>query len=133
VEAWGRGMPLILKNAPDVVFRETGNLFIVSFNRPSSLEQTGDETVQSEQTTIHKTIHKELHPTEKAVIKIIEANPSITRKELAARLELSEAGVRYNTDKLQAKGILRRVGGKKAGKWKVIENRLDVSGDGGDE
>ena len=35
VEAWGRGMPLILKYAPDVVFRETGNLFIVSFNRPS--------------------------------------------------------------------------------------------------
>ena len=34
VEAWGRGMPLILKNAPDVVFRETGNLSIVSFNRP---------------------------------------------------------------------------------------------------
>ena len=84
MEAWGRGMPLILKNAPDVVFRETGNLFIVSFNRPSSLEQTGDETVQSEQTTIHKTIHKTvhkgLHPTEEAVIEIIEANPNITRK-----------------------------------------------------
>jgi predicted HTH transcriptional regulator len=81
-------MPVILKNAPDVVFREIGNLFIVAFNRPSFLEQTGEETIQSEQTTIHKTIHKELHPTEKAVIKIIKQNPNITRKELAARLNL---------------------------------------------
>ena len=36
-------MPLILKYAPDVVFRETGNLFIVSFNRPSFLDQEGEE------------------------------------------------------------------------------------------
>ena len=124
VEAWGRGMPLILKNAPDVVFREIGNLFIVAFNRPSFLEKPGEETAQSEQTTIHKTSHKtshkELFATEKAVIDIIKQHPTITRKELAARLNLSEAGVRYNTDKLQTKGILRRVGGKKAGRWEVV-------------
>ena len=36
-------MPLILKYAPDVVFRETGNLFIVFFNRPSFLDQEGEE------------------------------------------------------------------------------------------
>jgi ATP-dependent DNA helicase RecG len=135
VEAWGRGMPLILKNAPDVVFREIGNLFIVAFNRPSFLEKPGEETTQSEPSaihkTIHKTIHKALHPTEKEVIDIIQQNPTITRKALAARLNLSEAGVRYNTDKLQTKGILRRVGGKKAGRWEVVEGRLDVSGDGG--
>jgi len=131
VEAWGRGMPLIIKNAPDVVFREIGDLFIVAFNRPSFLEKPGEETVQSEPTTIHKTIHKELFATEKAVIDIIKQHPTITRKELAARLNLSEAGVRYNTDKLQTKGILRRVGGKKAGRWEVIEDHLDVT-DGGE-
>lgn len=127
VEAWGRGMPLIFKYAPDVVFRETGSLFIVAFNRPSFLEQAGEETIQSDQTTIHK----ELFATEKEVIEIIQKNPSITRKELATQLNLSEVGVRYNTDKLQTKGILRRVGGKKVGRWEVIEDRLDASGDGG--
>lgn len=44
VEAWGRGMPLILKHVPDVIFREVGNLFIISFNRPSFAE--GEETTQ---------------------------------------------------------------------------------------
>jgi ATP-dependent DNA helicase RecG len=124
VEAWGRGMPLILKNAPDVIFREIGNLFIVAFNRPSFLEKPEQETIQK---TIHKTIHKELNATEKAVIDIIRENPTITRKVLAERLSLSEAGVRYNTDKLQTKGILKRVGGKKAGRWEVVENWLDES------
>jgi ATP-dependent DNA helicase RecG len=135
VEAWGRGMPLILKNEPDVVFRETGNLFIVAFNRPSFLEQSEKGTIQKEPPASHKTsqktIHKELFATEKAVIDIIKQHPSITRKELAARLNLSEAGVRYNTDKLQTKGILRRVGGKKAGRWEVIEDQLEAPGDGG--
>jgi ATP-dependent DNA helicase RecG len=65
------------------------------------------------------------------ITEIIKENPNITRKELAARLNLSEAGVRYNTDKLQTKGILRRVGGKKVGRWEVIEGQLNASGGGG--
>lgn len=36
VEAWGRGVPLILANAPDVTFREVAGLFIASFARPSA-------------------------------------------------------------------------------------------------
>jgi len=34
---------VIIRNAPDVIFRETGNLFIVSFNRPSfTPKKTGE-------------------------------------------------------------------------------------------
>jgi ATP-dependent DNA helicase RecG len=35
VEGWGRGMPLILENAPSVEFRQVAGLFIASFARPS--------------------------------------------------------------------------------------------------
>jgi len=38
IEAWGRGMPLILKNAPSATFREVAGLFIASFQRPIVLE-----------------------------------------------------------------------------------------------
>jgi ATP-dependent DNA helicase RecG len=38
VEAWGRGMTLIHQNAPAVLFREVGQLFITSFERPSFLD-----------------------------------------------------------------------------------------------
>jgi hypothetical protein len=54
VEAWGRGMPLILKSAPDVVFRETGNLFIVSFKRPSFLEVKDEGESGTQQTAQEK-------------------------------------------------------------------------------
>ncbi len=54
VEAWGRGMPLILKYAPDAVFRETGSLFIVSFNRSSFLEQKDEGEAITQETTQEK-------------------------------------------------------------------------------
>ena len=39
VEAWGRGMPLILKNEPGAKFREVANIFIAGFGRPSFVEE----------------------------------------------------------------------------------------------
>ena len=54
VGAWGRGMPLILKYAPDVVFREIGNLFIVAFNRLSFLDQKDEGEEATQETTQEK-------------------------------------------------------------------------------
>jgi len=116
VEAWGRGVPLILEKEPAVEFKEIAKLFITSFTRPSFSE--GPEL--SNQETIDKTIDKELSASEKAIIRLIGANPSVTQKEMADQLNLSEVGIRYHIDKLKAKGILQRLGGKKTGRWEVI-------------
>ena len=43
VEAWGRGMPLILENEPDAKFREVAKIFIASFGRPSFVQEMGRE------------------------------------------------------------------------------------------
>lgn len=40
VEAWGRGVPLILENAPATSFVEIGGLFITRFTRPSAQQTT---------------------------------------------------------------------------------------------
>jgi len=56
---------------------------------------------------------------EKAIVSMIESNPSVTQKEMAVQLNLSEVGIRYHTDKLKTKGILQRIGGKKSGCWEV--------------
>jgi predicted HTH transcriptional regulator len=40
---------------------------------------------------------------------------------MAKQLKLTEIGIRYNTSKLKSKGILRRTGGKKAGRWEVVK------------
>ena len=51
VEAWGRGMPLILKNEPTVKFRVVAKLFIASFNRPSFVEDEGETIDKTPQAT----------------------------------------------------------------------------------
>ena len=51
VEAWGRGMPLILENEPDAKFWEIAKIFIASFDRPSFVQEegeVGDSTTQVE-------------------------------------------------------------------------------------
>ena len=125
VEGWGRGMPLILEQEPDVKFREVAQLFIADFARPSfevgepsslSVVSTTDKT--TDKTTI-KTNERSLSASEESILALISENPSITQKEMAAKLTLSEDGIRYHTEKLKAKGVLLRVGGKKIGRWHI--------------
>ena len=51
VEAWGRDMPLMLENAPDVAFREVVGLFIASFARPEVVATTPETTTEIALTT----------------------------------------------------------------------------------
>ena len=132
VEAWGRGMPLILKNAPNVNFREISHIFIASFDRPSFLEEeagntTGEntkETPKKSQRTIkettEETTEEKLRPAEKIILKMIAANPIITQKEIAEQMGLTEDGIYYQIKKLKAKGVLEHIGATKAGRWVVI-------------
>ena len=115
VEAWGRGVPLILEKEPGVEFKEIAKIFITSFARPSFLESPEQPTFG----TSDKTSNKTLSAIEKDIVTMIAANPLVTQKELAGLLNLSYAGIRYHTDKLKTKGILQRVGGKKSGRWVV--------------
>ena len=129
VEAWGRGMPLILKYAPDVVFREIGSLFIVAFNRPSFMEQKDKKVVATQETTQETTQEK--------ILGYLRAEPTLTRKLLAQRLNISEDGIKYHLNKLKAANKIRHVGPTKAGRWEVIDIPPGASGDdgigGGDE
>ncbi|MEI6209790.1 MAG: ATP-binding protein [Desulfuromonadales bacterium] len=120
VEGWGRGMPLILENAPSVQFRQIAGLFIASFERPSFLEEGTQETVDK---TVEKTVEKlDLTGKEKALCALVRQDPDITQKNMAIKLDISERGVRYLTDKLQKQQILQRVGGKKAGRWVLTDS-----------
>ena len=48
VEAWGRGMPLILENEPDAKFREIAKVFIAIFGRPSHAKDSEASSAQVE-------------------------------------------------------------------------------------
>ena len=124
VEAWGRGMPLILRYAPDVVFLEIGNLFIVSFHRPSFSEQEGEGSAVSQGTTQGTT----QETTQEKILSNLREEPTLTGKLLAQRLGITEDGVKYHLNKLRAVGRIRHLGSTKGGRWEVIENNDDPPG-----
>jgi len=55
-----------------------------------------------------------------AVLRVLQINPSATQKEIAAEIRKSERTVKTLTVTLQEKGILKRVGGKRDGRWELI-------------
>lgn len=150
VEAWGRGMPLILENAPDVEFREVAGLFIAGFKRPTAglettlettLEMTNttletqDATPETQDTTLETGTEDQIttpeadqgppkkHPrnTKEMLLELIRQQPDIAAPALASCLGLGTDGVKYHLTQLKRTGKLRRHGPTKGGYWEVID------------
>lgn len=127
VEAWGRGMPLILENAPQVEFREIAKLFIASFERPSAAEGTALETGVTAPKTSPKTGPKTgLENTKKTpkkhqetILQHLRQYPKASVSELVDATGLSTNGVKYHLKQLKQTGQLRHVGPTKGGRWEV--------------
>ena len=123
VEAWGRGMPLILENAPTVEFREIARLFVASFERPSaSLVTTSEASGTTKETTKENTketaSERPVRMKEKLLL-LIQRQPEITAAALSAATGIGVDGVNYHLNQLKQTGKLRRVGSTKSGRWEV--------------
>ena len=68
--------------------------------------------------TVEKTVEKS---SRERIIDLIKDNPSITTKELANSIGVSNKAVGYHINVLQKEGILTREGSKKSGRWIVNE------------
>ena len=95
--------------------------------------QKSDFTIQKDKTTIQKsdftiqksdsTIQKDLDPSQEKVLRFFKENPKATIDETVEAIgELSLGGVKFVIGKLQQKGLLKRVGGRKHGEWQVLIN-----------
>ena len=90
--------------------------------------QKSDSTTQKEQfedisTTQKREIatQKNLDTTQKEVLEYFKGNPKATRVDAANALgNITEDGVKFIIAKLQKKGLLKRVGGRKHGEWQVL-------------
>ncbi len=119
VEAWGRGMPLILENAPSVEFREIARLFVASFERPSASLVSTPETSPVTPENTKETPEKNQRNTKELLMQALQAQPCLTVKALALAMHLSDASVRHHLRVLQADKKLRHVGPTKGGHWEV--------------
>lgn len=149
VEAWGRGIPLILKHVPDAGFREVGSLFIVSFNRPSFVEgaamsaetpvevtvKTPEQTPKSfgkkfgkessgkkQAKSSGKTFGKESSvKTGEKILFLLASQREMTITELAKRLRMTPRGIEKQIAQLRSARQLLRIGGRKLGHWEVLK------------
>ena len=96
--------------------------------KDSDTIQKSDSTIQKEvlkdSDTIQKsnsTIQKDLDPSQVKVLNFFREHPKATIDEMVAGLnDLSLGGVKFIIAKLQKKGLLKRVGGRKYGEWQVL-------------
>ena len=96
--------------------------------KDSDTIQKSDSTIQKEvlkdSDTIQKsnsTIQKDLDPSQVKVLNFFREHPKATIDEMVAELnDLSLGGVKFIIAKLQKKGLLKRVGGRKHGEWQVL-------------
>lgn len=55
------------------------------------------------------------------ILKLIQANPSISRSELSKKLNIQPSAVQKHIEKLKCLEIIKRIGLHKSGHWEVIE------------
>ena len=86
---------------------------------PKSENTTPKETLKNSNTVL-----KALEPSQSEVLKYIMKHPKATREEIADSIDgVSFGGVKFIIGKLQQKGLLKRVGGKKYGEWQVLTEK----------
>ena len=92
----------------------------------NSTAQKTESTIQKKEFTIQKkesTIQKGVDYSEGMVLKFCYEHPKYTIDEAVDAIdELSLGGVKFIIAKLQQKGLLKRVGGRKHGEWVVCHD-----------
>ncbi|MCR4658823.1 MAG: winged helix-turn-helix domain-containing protein [Bacteroidales bacterium] len=56
---------------------------------------------------------------------LLYSNPSLTGREIAARIGLSQRGMEKQIKRLKDLGVITRVGSNKGGHWEVISNEAE--------
>lgn len=90
----------------------------------AALQETLDEALVKLSTaattiTTTKTTTIPLSDLEKRILAALRATPTISLDELAHMLAITRDGVRYHTNKLKRRGLIRRVGTKR-GYWEIL-------------
>jgi len=114
---------MLADNLPEPVFLKEG-IFTVILQRPidSRIKTTRKTTQKTTRKTTQKTAQKTAQKTEDRIIEILDINPEATRSEIAELLEnISDAGVKYQLNKLKRQGKIERIGSDRGGIWKIIK------------
>ena len=130
----GSGIIRVMRENTPIEFdnQESADQFKITVWRAT---QKGKDTTQKNMNSTHKgefTTQKRLEPTQKKtdstqkkILEYLRVHPQATRLEVSKALgDITEDGVKYAIARLQEKGLLERVGGRKQGEW-IVKDKND--------
>lgn len=59
--------------------------------------------------------------TQEKILALLKAHPAITRRELAAKIGITNDGIKYHLNKLKLSGRIKHIGPTKAGQWETLK------------
>ena len=131
IEQWGRGINNVIAackqaGVNEPIYDFDGSGLEVRFNfteeyKKRMNEPQSDPLNKSGETT-QKTTQKATQKTAQKIIELIKENGAITRSELAAKVGITEEGVKWQLNQLKSNGIIKRVGADRGGHWEIIES-----------
>jgi ATP-dependent DNA helicase RecG len=149
IESWGRGIEKIHRECREhgieppvydfgmaglmLTFRANfAHLPVAALDQrrgttPITTQETGGTTQETTQETAGTTqetagtTQETGGTTQERVLALLRAHPSMTRRELASRLGLSDNGIKYHLERMKAAGVIRHVGATKSGSWEVLK------------
>jgi ATP-dependent DNA helicase RecG len=106
------------------------NFFTITFKRLNSADLdrifASRTTLSTPPVLVEKGVEKgveKLSPIERALYLLITANPSISKHSMCIEGGLTKKMVEYNLEKLREKGIIKRVGPDRGGRWEIVDNQ----------
>lgn len=141
MERWGSGIPRMLEECeayglkePELIDAEgdfrinlyrkdaigTDAVLILTEKQTDGKTNLGLTEKLADRQTNGKVIGK-ITDTENSILQMIRKDASVTQNEIAERIGLSNSGVRYAMRKMKSRGILKRVGSHKNGKWQITD------------
>lgn len=121
VEYLGSGMPRILKAYPRTAYTFSSHFIRTTF--PMSEEALALEKEVSGKRATGKGSEKGSEKSSEKILEILQNAPEATISEIAEMLKISTRAVEKNISALQRRKALKRIGGRKDGRWDVISQK----------
>lgn len=122
VEESGHGVPTVTKAYGDDSYIFDGKFIkvVIPFDR-SGFANTTKENPSTTQETTQEMKNTTQETTQEKIINLLKSNSTLTIRDLATLLKITDNGVKYHLNQLKKKGIIEHHGATKAGYWEVKE------------
>lgn len=122
VEESGHGVLTVTKAYGDDSYIFDGKFIkvVIPFDR-SGFANTTKENPSTTQETTQEMKNTTQETTQEKIINLLKSNSTLTRRDLATLLKITDNGVKYHLNQLKKKGIIEHHGATKAVYWEVKE------------